>query len=74
MYVIKGAEAVSRGLLYGATKTSHFLDKGAAFLQSRIEPVKEKPNIKPEYRKGMKTAKNVTGKAVQVSGYVGTYH
>lgn len=62
---------MSKGLVYGATKTSILLDKGTTYLQSRMEPAKEKPYIKPEVKKGMKVAKSVTGKAVQVSGYVG---
>ena len=70
---LTGAEAVSRGLIAGASKTSVFLDRGAAYLTSRMEPagVGQATVIKPEVRKGMKTAKTVTGKAVQVSGYIG---
>lgn len=62
---------MSKGLVYGATKTSILLDRGTCYLQSRMDPAKEKPQIKPEYKKGMKVAKTVTGKAVQVSGYLG---
>ncbi|CAL8081356.1 unnamed protein product [Orchesella dallaii] len=68
--LITGAEAVSKGLVYGATKTSILMDRGASYLQSRMDPVKEKPVIKPEVKKGMKVAKTVTGKAVQVSGFL----
>lgn len=57
--------------MYGATKTSVLLDKGSSYLQSRMETTKEKPVIKPEVKKGMKVAKTVTGKAVQVSGFLG---
>jgi hypothetical protein len=66
-----GAESISRGLIAGASKTSHYLDKGAAYINSRIEPAREPRVVKPEVKSGMKTAKNVTGKAVKISGFIG---
>jgi len=70
---LTGAEAVSKGLVYGATKTSILLDRGTTYLQSRMDPAKDKAVIKPEVKKGMKVAKTVTGKAVQVSGFLGKF-
>lgn len=62
---------MSRGLIAGASKTSNLIDRGAAFINSKIEPAREKSVIKPEVKAGMKTAKTVSGKAVQVSGFIG---
>lgn len=55
----------------GASKTSSLLDRGANYINSKIEPAKEKPVVKPEVKAGMKTARGVTGKAVQLSGFIG---
>ncbi|XP_021960959.1 spartin isoform X2 [Folsomia candida] len=70
--IAEGAEVVSRGLIAGASKTSNLIDRGAAFINSKIEPAREKSVIKPEVKAGMKTAKTVSGKAVQVSGFIVT--
>lgn len=68
---VAGAEAITRGLEYGSVKTSSFIDRSTAYLQTKINPVQQQPEIKPEVKTGMKHAKYVTGKAVKLSGFVG---
>lgn len=66
-----GAEIISKGIQIGAEKTSHLLDKGASYLVTKIDPAKEKPVITPGVKSNLKTARTVTGKACEVSGYLG---
>ncbi|CAG7725750.1 unnamed protein product [Allacma fusca] len=70
--IAEGAEAISKGLQIGAEKTSTYLDKGATYLVTKIDPAKTKTEISPAMKSRIKTAKHVTGKAVQVSGYLVT--
>lgn len=69
-YCYLGAEKLAHGLVYGAEKTSQYLEKGTSYLVTKIEPAQEKSTIDPSVRTGMKTVRHVTGKAVKVSAYV----
>lgn len=55
----------------GAEKAGEFLNYGTPKVIAQIQPDPEPKPISPRVKKSLKVAKDVTGTAVQVTGYVG---
>ncbi|KAF2358842.1 Senescence/spartin-associated [Trinorchestia longiramus] len=70
-----GAERVSSTLVWGANKMSELLAQGSERLQQSGPPAGADPNVQPtkvdpKLQTTVKTARVVSGKAVQVSSYI----
>ncbi|XP_006815587.1 spartin-like [Saccoglossus kowalevskii] len=68
--VIKGAEWISWGLGKGAEVTGKWVHKGAAKLREQLQPNEQPTEVDPKYQKGLEYAKQATGVAVKVSGFL----
>lgn len=65
-----GAEAVSKGVVWGAGKLSELISFGSESLKEYVPPATEKKEIDPKWQKTASVARDVSGKAVKVSGYL----
>lgn len=70
--MVKGAFYVSKGLIRGAEKAGEFMSYGTPILiskLSKVSPETERP-VSANVKYGIEVAKNVTGKAANVTGYI----
>lgn len=70
--MVKGAFYVSKGLILGAEKAGEFMCYGTPILiskLSKVSPETERP-VSANFKYGIEVAKNVTGKAANVTGYI----
>lgn len=65
-----GAEAVSKGVVWGAGKLSELISYGSESLKDYVQPVAEKKEVDPKWHKTAEVARDISGKAVKVSGYL----
>lgn len=68
-----GAQYLSSGLIKGAEKASELISYGTPKLISKIEPETSPRQVPSGVRAGVKVARDVTGTAVSVTGYVGKF-
>ncbi|KAF4523403.1 hypothetical protein B566_EDAN007874 [Ephemera danica] len=68
--ILIGAQYLSYGLVKGAEKAGELISSTTPKVMAKIQPDPEPKPIPPNVKKGMKVAKNVTGTAVQVTGFV----
>lgn len=68
--IAAGAEAVSKGVVWGAAKLSELISFGSESLKEYVPPATEKKEIDPKWHKTASVARDVSGKAVKVSGYL----
>ncbi|CAH0382882.1 unnamed protein product [Bemisia tabaci] len=71
-YIEKGTSYVSSGLIKGAEKASYFLNVKTPKLLERLAPSPDPAGqpVNPNVAAGLKTARNVTGTAANVSGFI----
>ncbi|XP_066977714.1 spartin isoform X3 [Macrobrachium rosenbergii] len=68
--LVAGAEAISKGVVWGAEKLGELISFGSETLKSHIRPEEQKKEIDPKWQTTAKVARDVSGKAVKVSGYL----
>ncbi|XP_066999747.1 protein spartin [Anabrus simplex] len=68
--LVKGAQYISSGLVRGAEKAGQYMNIGTPKLISKITPESTPANINPNVQRGLRIAKDVTGTAVQITGFV----
>jgi len=69
--ILAGAEVITRGMTYGASKTSEILDQGTGLLKSYSQgPTTSPKKIHKKLHAGVKVVKNYTGTFVELSTYV----
>ncbi|XP_049859597.1 protein spartin [Schistocerca gregaria] len=69
--LISGAKYVSNGLVWGASKAANLItQRGTPALVSHIQPVAQPRPVSPGMTRGVQFAKDVSGKAVQFTGFV----
>ncbi|XP_069696367.1 protein spartin [Periplaneta americana] len=68
--IVTGAQFISQGLIRGAEKAGELMNAGTPKLIQKINPESTPRAVNPNVSKGLQTAKNVTGTAVQVTGFV----
>lgn len=68
--LVSGAEMVSKGVVWGAERLGELITMGTDNLKGHIQPEPEKKQIDPKWHSTAATARNVSGKAVKVSGYL----
>jgi len=70
--VVRGAQYIRDNLIRGAERAGSALNNTTPYVISKLE--KEKPKeIDPSLSQGLKIAKDVSGKAVTVSSFVGRF-
>lgn len=65
---------MSLGLIKGAEKTGDLLNYGTPKLLNHISPANEAKPIPTNVQKSLEVAQDISGKAVQVSGFIGKYY
>ncbi|MPC07924.1 Protein spartin [Portunus trituberculatus] len=65
--IAAGAEAVSKGVVWGAGKLSELISYGSESLKDYVQPVAEKKEVDPKWHKTAEVARDISGKAVKVS-------
>lgn len=65
-----GAEVVSKGVVWGAAKLSELITFGSDSLKDYVPPATQKKEVDPKWQKTASVARDVSGKAVKVSGYL----
>ena len=65
-----GAEAVSKGVVWGAGKLSELISFGSDSLKDYVQPATQKKEVDPNWHKTAAVARDISGKAVKVSGYL----
>lgn len=68
--IVTGAQYISSGLVRGAQKASELMNYGTPKLIDKINPDPNPREVSPRVSQGLQVAKNVTGTAVQVTGYI----
>ncbi|KAK8401375.1 hypothetical protein O3P69_002857 [Scylla paramamosain] len=68
--IAAGAEAVSKGVVWGASKLSDLISYGSESLKDYVQPMAEKKEVDPKWHKTAEVARDISGKAVKVSGYL----
>lgn len=68
--IASGAETLSKGVVWGAGKLSELITYGSESLKGYVQPVEQKKEIDPKWHTTAKVARNVSGKAVKISGYL----
>jgi len=66
-----GAKYISHGLIKGAEKAGELLNHGTPKLIQKITPEPVPQPVNPKVRRGLQVAKDVTGTAVQITGFMG---
>lgn len=61
---------MSKGVVWGAAKLSELISFGSESLKDYVPPATEKKEIDPKWHKTASVARDVSGKAVKVSGYL----
>ena len=70
--LVKGATYVANSLIRGAGSTARFIDMTTPRIIDRINPAEQPQPVNPTVEKTVKVAKNVTGTAADVTGYLAT--
>ncbi|XP_047487990.1 spartin-like [Penaeus chinensis] len=68
--LVAGAEAISKGVVWGASKLSELITIGSENLKEYVQPEENKKEIDPKWQTTAKVARDVSGKAVKVSGFL----
>ncbi|XP_042859722.1 spartin-like isoform X2 [Penaeus japonicus] len=68
--IASGAEAISKGVVWGASKLSELISIGSENLKGYVQPEENKREIDPKWQTTAKVARDVSGKAVKVSGFL----
>lgn len=68
--LVTGAQYLSSGLVKGAEKASELISHNTPKLISKLEPETSPRHVPSSVRTGVKVARDVTGTAVSVTGYV----
>lgn len=71
IFVFPGAHYISHGLIRGAEKAGELMNYGAPKLIQKITPEPVPQPVNPKVSRGLQVAKDVTGTAVQITGYMG---
>ncbi|XP_075234427.1 spartin isoform X1 [Lycorma delicatula] len=66
----KGAQFISNSLLYGAEKASQLINYSTPKIMEKVTPEPTPRQIPHNVKKGVEVARNVSGSAVVVTGYV----
>lgn len=69
-----GAQYISTGLVKGAEKASELISHSTPKIISKLEPETSPRHVPSSVRTSVKVARDVTGTAVSVTGYVGRLH
>lgn len=69
--LFQGAHYISHGLIRGAEKVGELMDYGAPKLIQKIAPEPVPQPVNPKLSRGLQVAKDVTGTAVEVTGFMG---
>ncbi|RZF32840.1 hypothetical protein LSTR_LSTR009391, partial [Laodelphax striatellus] len=69
-YISSGAQYISSGLVRGAEKASQYINSSTPKLLEKITPEPTPRQVSPGIAKSAEVARNVTGTAVVVTGYV----
>lgn len=69
--LFQGAHYISDGLIRGAEKVGELMDYGTPKLMEKITPEPVPQPVNPKLSRGLQVAKDVTGTAVQITGFVG---
>lgn len=64
------AEWISWGLEKGSEKAGQLMKKGSTLIQEKVNPQEEPSKIDPRAQQGVYYARQATGAAVKVSGYI----
>ncbi|XP_075234428.1 spartin isoform X2 [Lycorma delicatula] len=68
--LIYGAQFISNSLLYGAEKASQLINYSTPKIMEKVTPEPTPRQIPHNVKKGVEVARNVSGSAVVVTGYV----
>jgi len=68
--LVKGAEAVGKGMVKGAVKTSEYLYYGSEYAKQYITPEATAREVDPKLRQGLEAARWVSTGACKVSGWM----
>lgn len=68
--ISSGAEVLSKGVVWGAGKLSELISFGSDSLKGYMKPEEQTRDIDPKWHTTAKVARDVSGKAVQVSGFL----
>lgn len=68
--LVKGATYIANSLVRGAGSTARFMDMTTPRIIDRINPAEQAQPVNPTVEKTVKVAKNVTGTAADVTGYL----
>jgi hypothetical protein len=70
-FIFPGARYISNGLIRGAEKAGELMNYGTPKLIQKITPEPVPQPVNPKVSRGFQVAKDVTGSAVQITGYMG---
>ncbi|XP_069173446.1 spartin isoform X2 [Procambarus clarkii] len=68
--IASGAETLSKGVVWGAEKLGELISYGSESLKGYVQPVEQKTEIDPKWQTTAKVARDISGKAVKISGYL----
>ncbi|XP_042231033.1 protein spartin-like isoform X2 [Homarus americanus] len=68
--IAAGAETLSKGVVWGAEKLGELISYGSESLKGYVQPVEQKKEIDPKWHTSAKVARNVSSKAVKISGFL----
>jgi hypothetical protein len=71
--IVTGAHYLSMGLVKGAECAGSLMNKGTPKLIEHIQPATDPQPVPSNVKKGLKVAKDVTGTAVTVTTFIGSY-
>jgi hypothetical protein len=70
-FIFPGARYISNGLIRGAEKAGELMNYGTPKLIEKITPEPVPQPVNPKVSRGFQVAREVTGSAVQITGYMG---
>lgn len=72
--LVAGASYIARGLIFSSTKAGEFVERNTPYVMSKITRVPQDPHTQPVVSRGvvsgMEVAKQATGMAASLTGYV----
>lgn len=71
IFIFPGARYISDGLIRGAEKAGELMNFGTPKLMQKITPEPVPQPVNPKVTRGFQIAKDVTGTAVEITGYMG---
>lgn len=69
--MVKGASYLANNLVRSATSTARFIDLTTPRIIDKIDPAEEVKPINPTVRKSIEIVKTASGKAANITDYVG---